>query len=85
MDYDTMIEYYQASIKAAADEVELIRERFQILMYRNERMTPYTPAEIAELKFCHKTLQNFGETRYQAYNEKRIRSRSKSYHYSRGA
>jgi putative SOS response-associated peptidase YedK len=69
MDYDTMMEYYQASIKAAAEEVELIRERFQILMSRDERVTPYTPEEIAELKFCQKTLQNFGEARYQAYNE----------------
>jgi putative SOS response-associated peptidase YedK len=68
-DWDIIKEHYQASFESITEELNLIRERFQILMARDERTYPYTPEETAEIKFCQRTLQNFTETGVRAYNE----------------
>jgi putative SOS response-associated peptidase YedK len=68
-DWDALKEHYQASFESITEELNLIRERFQILMSRDERTNPYTPQEIAEIKFCEKTLRNYTDTGIKAYNE----------------
>jgi putative SOS response-associated peptidase YedK len=68
-DWDILKEHYQASFESITEELDLIRERFQILMSHDEKSRPYTPAEIAEIKFCEKTLRNFTATGIKAYNE----------------
>lgn len=67
--YENLMEYYSASFDSVTEEVNSIRERFSILMQKENRADPYTKEEISELKWAQKTLESFTETEYKRYHE----------------
>lgn len=67
--YEDLLSHYSASFNSITEELEIIKERFSILMSKNDRQTAHTNDEIKEIKYLSKILNSFTETHYQRYHE----------------
>ncbi len=67
--YEELMAHYSASFHSITQELEIIKERFSIMMSRNERETPYQKEEIKELKWLQKIINSFTDTHYKRYHE----------------
>jgi putative SOS response-associated peptidase YedK len=67
--YEHLMDYYSASFESITEEVGLIKERFSILMEKENQHETYSKEELAEMKWCQKTLQSFSDKRYSRYHE----------------
>jgi putative SOS response-associated peptidase YedK len=67
--YQALMDHYAASFESITEELDIIKERFSILMSRDEKAVPYTDDERAELGCHQKTLQSFTDTQYRRYHE----------------
>lgn len=67
--YNHLLDHYSASFDSVTEELELIRERFSVLMARDQKQEPYNKDEIKELKDLQKVLSCYGETEYRMYHE----------------
>lgn len=69
VDYKTLSEHYSAAFNSVTAELELVKERYTILMARDSKATPYTPNEIKELKNLQKIINSFTDSTFQRYHE----------------
>lgn len=67
--YESLAEHYTASFAAVNEERVTYKERFTILMSRDNRAEPYRPEEVAELKWLEKAISAFTDTGYRRYHE----------------
>lgn len=67
--YNKLLEHYSASFDSITEELVLIKERFSILMARDEKLNPYSKEEIKELKDLQKIINSFTDTHYKRYHE----------------
>ncbi len=67
--YDNLMAHYSAAFNSINEELVLIKERFSILMSRNEKDNPYQKEEIKELKWLQKIINSFTDTHYKRYHE----------------
>src|SRR5690349_24812747 len=67
--YTDLMAHYSASFDSITAELDIIKERFSILMSRDEKKEPYTNDEIKEGKWLKKIINSFTDTQYQRYHE----------------
>ncbi len=63
------MDHYSASFTSVTSELELIKERFSLLMSRNQKEQPYSKEEIKELKDLRKIMNFYTDTEYKMYHE----------------
>lgn len=67
--YDELMAHYAASFESITEELEIIRERFTILMSRDVKAIPFTKEETEELKWCERALKGFTGTACERFHE----------------
>jgi len=67
--YQALMDHYAASFESITEELDIIKERFSLLMSRDEKAYPYTDDERAEMVCYQKTLQSFTGKEYRRYHE----------------
>jgi putative SOS response-associated peptidase YedK len=66
---DDLMAHYAASFESITEELEIIRERFSILMSKDTKAGAFTKEETEELKWCDRALKSFTSTGYQRFHE----------------
>lgn len=67
--YEDLMQHYSASFESITSELDLIKERFSILMQKDNSQSPYSKEETDEIKWSQKTISSFGESEYKRYHE----------------
>jgi putative SOS response-associated peptidase YedK len=66
---EDLMAHYAASFESITEELEIIKERFSILMSRDVKASPFTKDETEELKWCERALKSFTGTGYRRFHE----------------
>jgi hypothetical protein len=69
VEYGNLMDHYSASFHSINEELENIKERFSIMMSRNEKENPYQKEEIKEMKWLPNVINSFTDTHYKRYHE----------------
>jgi putative SOS response-associated peptidase YedK len=67
--YEALMEHYSASFDQVYSDLGIVRDRYSILMSRDDRKDPYNPDELKELKRLQKIIDAFTDTHYKRYHE----------------
>lgn len=67
--YEDLMDHYSASFQSITEDLELVKERFSIIMSRDNKSEPYSNDEIKELKHLQKIINSFTDTHFKRYHE----------------
>ncbi len=67
--FKDLMDHYSASFDPVMDDLEQIRERFDIMMLRQADAEPFSKQETQELTWLKKTLNGFTDTEIRRYHE----------------
>jgi putative SOS response-associated peptidase YedK len=67
--YTDLMDHYSASFTSVTSELELIKDRFSLLMSRDQQQEPYSKDEIKEFKDLQKIVNSYTGTEYKMYHE----------------
>src|SRR5688572_3786608 len=67
--YEKLMEHYSASFNSITEELGLVKERFSIMMSRDEKTNPFTNDEVKEVKNLKKVIDSFTDTHFKRYHE----------------
>jgi len=69
VEYEKLMAHYSASFNSILEGLGLVKERYAILMSRDEKQIPYSKEEIKEIKDLQKIINSFTDTHYKRYHE----------------
>ncbi len=67
--FTDLMDHYSASFTSVNEDLELMKDRFSMLMSRNQQQEPYSKEEIKELKDLQKIINSYTDTEYKMYHE----------------
>lgn len=67
--YNDLMDHYTASFDPVISDLELTKERFSLLMSRDEKQEPHSKEEIKELKDLQKIIHAYTDTEYRMFHE----------------
>lgn len=67
--YENLMEHYGATFDAVLSDLNLVKERFEVLIARDEKVQPYSKEELKEMKNLQKIIDSFTDTHYKKYHE----------------
>jgi putative SOS response-associated peptidase YedK len=63
------MDHYSASFASITSDLELVKERFDIMMSRDAKLDPYSKEETQELTWLQKTLNSFTDNEFRRFHE----------------
>jgi putative SOS response-associated peptidase YedK len=67
--YTSLMDHYSASFSSITSDLDLIKERFEVMMSRDSKDNPYSKEETQELTWLQKSLNSFTDTEFRRFHE----------------
>lgn len=67
--YNDLLDHYSATFDSVTSELEQLKDRYSILMSKDQKTDHYTKEEVKELKDLQKITSAYTDTEYRMYHE----------------